>query len=123
MCRYEQVIKNYIMTGRKENKYMWLLKLHFAFSILCMMTFFGVMMFSQDVLKRNGYVDKIEGKKNIRYYLRCIRSFISLILLMFIPILNISGVIIIFQMIRMSKDEFMDWQQDKFEEFRSRKKD
>lgn len=102
---------------------MWLLKLHFAFSILCTMTFFGVMMFSQDVLKRNGYVDKIEGKKNIRYYLRCIRSFISLILLMFIPILNISGVIIIFQMIRMSKDEFMDWQQDKFEEFRSRKND
>lgn len=42
---------------------MWLLKLHFAFSILCMITFFGVMMFSQDVLKRNGYVDKIEGKK------------------------------------------------------------
>lgn len=102
---------------------MWLLKLHFAFSILCMMTFFGVMMFSQDVLKRNGYVDEIEGKKNIRYYLRCIRSFISLILLMFIPILNISGVIIIFQMIRMPKDEFMDWQQDKFEEFRSRKND
>ena len=42
---------------------------------------------------------------------------------MFIPILNTSGVIIIFQMIRMSKDEFMDWQQDKFEEFRSRKND
>ena len=42
---------------------MWLLKLHFAFSILCMMTFFGVMMFSKDVLKRNGYVDEIEGKK------------------------------------------------------------
>lgn len=102
---------------------MWLLKLHFAFSILCMMTFFGVMMFSKDVLKRNGYVDEIEGKKNIRYYLRCIRSFISLILLMFVPVLNISGVIIIFQMIRMSKDEFMDWQQDKFEEFRSRKND
>lgn len=102
---------------------MWLLKLHFAFSILCMMTFFGVMMFSKDVLKRNGYVDEIEGKKNIRYYLRCIRSFISLILLMFVPILNISGVIIIFQMIRMSKDEFMDWSQDKFEEFRSRKND
>lgn len=80
-------------------------------------------MFSQDVLKRNGYVDEIEGKKNIRYYLRCIRSFISLILLMFVPILNISGVIIIFQMIRMSKDEFIDWQQDKFEEFRSRKND
>lgn len=102
---------------------MWLLKLHFAFSILCLITFFGVMMFSQDVLKRNGYVDEIEGKKNIRYYLRCIRSFISLILLMFVPILNISGVIIIFQMIRMSKDEFIDWQQDKFEEFRSRKND
>ena len=80
---------------------MWLLKLHFAFSILCMMIFFGVMMFSKDVLKRNGYVDEIEGKK--------IRSFISLILLMFVPILNISGVIIIFQMIRISKDEFMDW--------------
>lgn len=63
----------------------------------------------KDVLKRNGYVDKIEGKKNIRYYLRRIRSSISLILLMFVPILNISGVIIIFQMIRMSKDEFMDW--------------
>lgn len=42
---------------------MWLLKLHFAFSILCLITFFGVMMFSQDVLKRNGYVDEIEGKK------------------------------------------------------------
>lgn len=91
---------------------MWLLKLHFAFSILCMITFFGVMMLSKDVLERNGYVDKIEGKKNIRYYLRHIRSSISLILLMFVPILNISGVIIIFQMIRMSKDEFMDWQQD-----------
>lgn len=102
---------------------MWLLKLHFAFSILCLITFFGVMMFSQDVLKRNGYVDEIEGKKNIRYYLRCIRSFISLILLMFVPILNISGVIIIFQMIRMSKDEFMDWQQDKFEEFKNQRND
>lgn len=88
---------------------MWLLKLHFAFSILCMITFFGVMMLSKDVLERNGYVEDIKGKKNIRYYLRCIRSFISLILLMFVPILNISGVIIIFQMIRMSKDEFMDW--------------
>lgn len=88
---------------------MWLLKLHFAFSILCMITFFGVMMFSKDVLKRNGYVDEIEGKKNIRYCLKHIRSSISLILLMFVPILNISGVIIIFQMIRMSKDEFMDW--------------
>ena len=42
---------------------MWLLKLHFAFSILCMMTFFGVMMFSKDVLKRNGYVDEIEGRE------------------------------------------------------------
>ena len=91
---------------------MWLLKLHFAFSILCIITFFGVMMFSKDVLKQNGYVEDIKGKKNIRYYLRHIRSSISLILLMFVPILNISGVIIIFQMIRMSKDEFMDWQQD-----------
>lgn len=88
---------------------MWLLKLHFAFSILCLITFFGVMMFSKDVLKRNGYVDEIEGKKNIRYCLKHIRSSISLILLMFVPILNVSGVIIIFQMIRMSKDEFMDW--------------
>ena len=42
---------------------MWLLKLHFAFSILCLITFFGVMMFSKDVLKRNGYVDEIEGNK------------------------------------------------------------
>ena len=91
---------------------MWLLKLHFAFSILCIITFFGVMMFSKDVLKQNGYVEDIKGKKKIRYYLRHIRSSISLILLMFVPILNISGVIIIFQMIRMSKDEFMDWQQD-----------
>ena len=88
---------------------MWLLKLHFAFSILCMITFFGVMMFSKDVLKRNGYVDEIEGKKNIRYCLKHIRSSISLMLLMFVPILNVSGIIIIFQMIRMSKDEFMDW--------------
>ena len=88
---------------------MWLLKLHFAFSILCMITFFGVMMFSKDDLKRNGYVDEIEGKKNIRYCLKHIRSSISLILLMFVPILNVSGIIIIFQMIRMSKDEFMDW--------------
>ena len=88
---------------------MWLLKLHFAFSILCMITFFGVMMFSKDVLKRNGYVDEIEGKKNIRYCLKHIRSSISLILLMFVPILNVSGIIIIVQMIRMSKDEFMDW--------------
>ena len=88
---------------------MWLLKLQLAFSILFMIIFFGIGIFMKDVLKRNGYVDEIEGKKNIRYYLRCIRSFISLILLMFVPILNISGVIIIFQMIRMSKDEFMDW--------------
>lgn len=52
---------------------MWLLKLHFAFSILCLITFFGVMMFSQDVLKRNGYMIEIKGKKNIRNYLRCIQ--------------------------------------------------
>jgi len=42
---------------------MWLLKLHFAFSILCIITFFGVMMFSKDVLKQNGYVEDIKGKK------------------------------------------------------------
>ena len=62
------------------------------------------------LFKNDWYIKRtMEDKKNIRYYLRCIRSFISLILLMFVPILNISGVIIIFQMIRMSKDEFMDW--------------
>lgn len=44
---------------------MWLLKLHFAFSILCLITFFGAMMFSKDVLKQNGYVEDIKGKKKI----------------------------------------------------------
>ena len=102
---------------------MWLLKLHFAFSILCMITFFGVTIFMKDVLKRNGYMDEIEGKKNIRYYLRHIRSSISLILQMFVPILNVSVIILIFQMTRMSKDELLDWQQDKLEELRSRKND
>ena len=106
---WNRSIENCITIGRKENKCMWLLKLHFAFSILCMITYFGVMIFKKDVLKRNGYMDEIEGKKTIQYYLRHIRSSISLILLMFVPILNVSGVIIIFQMIRMSKDEFMDW--------------
>lgn len=86
---------------------MWLLKLHFAFSILCLITFFGVMMFSQDVLKRNGYMIEIKGKKNIRNYLRILQLLLRSILKLFIPFLNVVNVIAIFVMIGIPIDELM----------------
>lgn len=86
---------------------MWLLKLHFAFSILCIITFFGVMIFMKDVLKRNGYMIEIKGKKNIRNYLRILQLLLRSILKLFIPFLNVVNVIAIFVMIGIPIDELM----------------
>ncbi len=93
----------------KENKYMWLLKLHFAFSILCLITFFWSYDVFERCLKRNGYVDEIKGKKIFDIILGVFDHLFLYPTNVCSYFKHIEGVIIIFQMIRMSKDEFMDW--------------
>lgn len=55
---------------------MWLLKFHFCFSILCLITYTGTLKAFKEALVKNGYLQ--EKKKSI-----------SRILFFFVPILNI----------------------------------
>lgn len=62
---------------------MWLLKLHFAVSILCILTFVGFKTVFREAIKNNGYVFS-ENKTKITGYL-----------MFFVPLLNILAVIVL----------------------------
>lgn len=70
---------------------MWLLKLHFSISILCLLTFLGFRMISREQIKENGYGGV--NKKKSAYFI------------FFVPILNILSVIVLLMMITMKKDD------------------
>lgn len=75
---------------------MWLLKLHFSISILCLITFIGFMQVCRQNIKNNGWTDGvIKKKKSISFYL-----------IFFTPIMNILTVIIMFFMISVKKKDF-----------------
>lgn len=74
---------------------MWLLKLHFAFSVLCLITFLGFRAVFKQSVKDNGWIDEYKKKKNIFGYL-----------MFFVPIMNVLAVILLFVMISVKKKDF-----------------
>lgn len=77
---------------------MWLLKLHFSASILCLLTFIGFKHVGKEILKQNGYID--ENKKNKKVFDYWV---------FFIPILNVFIVGIEFVMLVMKKSDLEKW--------------
>lgn len=73
---------------------MWLLKLHFSISVLCLLTFLGFRMVYKEQVKDNGYVPDEKKKKGISVYF-----------IFFVPILNILSVITLLMMIAMKKED------------------
>lgn len=73
---------------------MWLLKLHFSISVLCLLTFLGFLMVYKEQVKENGYVPDEKKKKSPTFYL-----------IFFAPILNILSVIVLLMMIAMKKED------------------
>lgn len=84
---------------------MWLLKLHFSISVLCLLTFLGFRMISREQIKKNGY-----GSTNKK---------ISAYFIFFVPILNILSVIVLLMMIAMKKEDL----ENKCEEWKNESSD
>ena len=72
---------------------MFLLKFHFSFSILCLLTFIGFRTVFHDLIIKNGY--KKSEKRKLSGYL-----------IFFIPILNIISVFVLFLMIAYKEEDF-----------------
>ncbi len=73
---------------------MWLLKLHFSISVLCLLTFLGFRMVYKEQVKDNGYVPDEKRKKSPTSYF-----------IFFVPILNLLSVIAFLMMIAMKKED------------------
>lgn len=73
---------------------MWLIKLHIAISILCIITFIGFVKVCKETLKKNGWISETK-KRNILKWLA-----------FFVPIMNVILVFILFIAIGMTKEEF-----------------
>lgn len=84
---------------------MWLLKLHFSISVLCLLTFLGFHMVYKEQVKNNGYVPDEKRKKSPTFYF-----------IFFVPILNILSVIVLLMMIAMKKEDLEnkceDWKNE-----------
>lgn len=74
---------------------MWLLKLHFAFSILCFITFIGFRTICKQALMDNGWGSNGKKKSDFVLLLDC-----------FVPFMNIIIVILLLVMISMKKSDF-----------------
>lgn len=75
---------------------MWLLKLHFAISILCLLTFIGFRVVYKQQIKDNGWGNDGEKKKSIT----------GLSFFFFVPIMNILLVVVLFMMIGVKKKDY-----------------
>ena len=78
---------------------MWLLKLHIAVSILCLLTFYGFRSVFKELLKQNGYMK--DGKATPKGFW-----------IFFIPLLNVASVVVLFVCITMTKEELNRWCED-----------
>ena len=76
---------------------MWLLKLHLAVSILCLLTHVGFRTVCKDLLVDNGYMKKDSKLKWKNFWMY------------FIPILNVALVLVLFISITMTKKELDEW--------------
>ncbi len=75
---------------------MWLLRLHFAISVLCLITFVGFGKVYKEQLKTNGWKNEEDKKKRK----------ITAYLIFFVPIMNLIAVLVMFLMIGMKKSDF-----------------
>ena len=75
---------------------MWLLKLHFAISVLCLLTFIGFKTVFKEQILKNGYISS--KKKHLSGYF-----------IFFIPLLNVASVMLLFVMIVTKKKDFDQW--------------
>ena len=75
---------------------MWLLKLHIAISILCLLTFYGFRTVFNELLEQNGYL-KVKGQKKKGFWL------------FFVPILNVAFVVMLLVMLTTTKEELNKW--------------
>lgn len=76
---------------------MWLLKLHFSISILCLLIFLGFKKLCNDTITENGYVYENNDNKSPAYWI------------FFIPVLNIIAVGVVFVMITTKREDFEKW--------------
>ena len=74
---------------------MWLLKLHFAISILLLLTFYGFAKVCKEQIKENGWLTDKKKKKKILY-----------VSVFFVPIMNFILVAVLFMMIGCKKEDF-----------------
>lgn len=74
---------------------MWLLKFHFAFSILCYITFVGFRKICRQALIDNGWGGNGKKKSDIGIFMAC-----------FVPLMNILIVILLLVMISMKKKNY-----------------
>lgn len=86
---------------------MWLLKFHFAFSVMCLLTFVGFKHVFGKVIKDNGWLEESKRKFAFLSYW-----------IFFIPFLNILVLFCLFLMIASKKDEL----EKKLEELKNREK-
>lgn len=75
---------------------MWLLKLHIAFSVLCLITFIGFEKMFNEQLKENGWIN-INSKK---------KKYLKNWLMLFVPGMNVLLIITLFIMICFTEEEF-----------------
>lgn len=74
---------------------MWLIRLHIAISILCLITFLGFGKVFKETIRNNGWLlDKKEKVKLVAW------------LVFFVPIMNILMVLVMFLTIGMKKADF-----------------
>ena len=74
---------------------MWLLKLHFSISVLCLITFLGFRTVYRQQIKDNGWGSEDRKIKNV-----------GAIFIFFVPIMNILSVILLLMMIAVKKKDF-----------------
>ena len=76
---------------------MWLLKLHFSISVLCLLSYFCILRFGRFRLSKNGWGYPIRG-----FSVKKLRAIFGA----FIPILNVLLIITLVVMLCMKKKDF-----------------
>lgn len=67
---------------------MGLLKFHFAFSVLCMLTIFGFFWTFLKKIRENGWGRRVEGGPLKRFLFR-LRGYLYFVFIAFVPVLNV----------------------------------
>jgi peptidoglycan biosynthesis protein MviN/MurJ (putative lipid II flippase) len=82
---------------------MWLLKLHFAVSILCLLVLIGVNTVLLPIVKDNGWGKEKHSAKEV------VSATIRLVFTSFIPLINLLVMLASFIMILVKKEDYYKW--------------